>query len=200
MTAPSPEIWLLRHGATEWARSGRHTGRTDLPLLPEGEQEARRLAPVLAEVRFDAVLVSPLQRARRTCELAGLGDRALICDDLCEWDYGDYEGVTTAEIRRSVPGWTVFSHPCPGGETIEQVRQRCERLLAHSQSLIGEHGRLALFAHGHILRALAGTWLGLGPAGGALLSLSTGTVSVLGREREQPVLLRWNAPAPRGIS
>ena len=194
MSAPSPELWLLRHGATDWARSGRHTGRTDRPLLPEGEQEARRLAPALAGLDFDAVLTSPLQRARRTCELAGLGGRAEICEDLREWDYGDYEGITTAEIRRSVPGWTVFSHPCPGGETLEQVRTRCERMLRHCQALIGEHGRLALFAHGHILRALAGTWLGLGPAGGALLSLSTGTVSVLGREREQAVLLRWNAP------
>lgn len=195
MSAPSPELWLLRHGATEWARSGRHTGRTDLPLLPEGEGEARRLAPLLAAQDFDAVLVSPLQRARRTCELAGLGDQAQRCDDLREWDYGDYEGITTAEIRRSVPGWTVFSHACPGGETIEQVGERCQRLLSDCEARLGPHGRLALFAHGHILRALAGTWLGLGPAGGALLSLSTGTVSVLGREREQAVLLRWNAPA-----
>lgn len=198
MSAPSPELWLLRHGATEWARSGRHTGRTDLPLLPDGEEEARRLAPLLAAQRFDAVLVSPLQRARRTCELAGLGEHAVICDDLREWDYGDYEGITTAEIRRSVPGWTVFSHPCPGGETIEQIQTRCDQLLRQCEARLGEHGRLALFAHGHILRALAGCWLGLGPAGGALLSLSTGTVSVLGREREQAVLLRWNAPALSG--
>ena len=194
MATPSPELWLLRHGATDWARSGRHTGRTDRPLLPEGEEEARRLAPALAGVAFDAVLTSPLQRARRTCELAGLGKDARIVDDLREWDYGDYEGITTAEIRRSVPGWTVFSHPCPGGESLEQVGERCQRLLNHCQGLIGAHGRLALFAHGHILRALAGTWLGLGPGGGALLSLSTGTLSVLGREREQAVLLRWNAP------
>lgn len=194
MPTPSHEIWLLRHGATEWSRSGRHTGRTDLPLLSEGEAEAQRLAPLLAGVGFDAVLVSPLQRARRTCELAGLGGRAELCDDLREWDYGAYEGITTAEIRRSVPGWTVFSHPCPGGETIEQIQARCERTIGRSLALCGEQGRVALFAHGHILRAVAGSWLGLGPAGGALLSLSTGTVSVLGREREQPVLLRWNAP------
>jgi probable phosphoglycerate mutase len=198
MSAPSPELWLLRHGATDWARSGRHTGRTDRPLLPEGEQEARRLAPLLAAEHFDAVLVSPLQRARRTCELAGLGDGAELCDDLREWDYGDYEGITTAEIRRTVPGWTVFSHPCPGGETIEMIRARCDRMLSLCESRLGTQGRLALFAHGHILRCLAGTWLGLGPAGGALLSLSTGTFSVLGREREQAVLLRWNAPALSG--
>lgn len=195
MSTPTPEIWLLRHGATEWARSGRHTGRTDLALLPEGEEEARRLAPLLAAQRFDAVLVSPLQRARRTCELAGLGAQAEISDDLREWEYGDYEGITTAEIRRTVPGWTVFSHPCPGGETIAQIQARCDRLLHQCEARLGQHGRLALFAHGHILRCLAGTWLGLGPAGGALLSLSTGTLSVLGREREQAVLLRWNAPA-----
>jgi probable phosphoglycerate mutase len=198
MATPSPELWLLRHGTTDWARSGRHTGRTDRPLLPEGEEEARRLAPALAGLAFDAVLTSPLQRARRTCELAGLGELAQIVDDLREWDYGDYEGITTAEIRRSVPGWTVFSHPCPGGESIDQVGQRCQKLLRSCEGLIGAHGRLALFAHGHILRALAGTWLGLGPAGGALLSLSTGTISVLGREREQPVLLRWNAPLLNG--
>jgi broad specificity phosphatase PhoE len=198
MPSPTPELWLLRHGATEWARSGRHTGRTDLPLLPEGEAEARRLAPLLAGLGFDAVLVSPLRRARRTCELAGLGAQAEPCDDLREWDYGAYEGITTAEIRRSVPGWTVFSHPCPDGETIEQIQARCERLIREALARIGAQRRVALFAHGHILRSLAGTWLGLGPGGGALLSLSTGTVSVLGLEREQPVLLRWNAPVPDG--
>ncbi|MFM7315224.1 MAG: histidine phosphatase family protein [Cyanobium sp.] len=198
MSCPSPELWLLRHGATDWARLGRHTGRTDLPLLPEGEEEARRLAPLLAGVAFDAVLVSPLQRARRTCELAGLGEQARVCEALREWDYGAYEGISTAEIRRSVPGWTVFSHPCPDGETIEHVHSRCERLIAQSLALLGDRQRVALFSHGHILRSLAGTWLGLGPAGGALLSLATGTVSVLGREREQPVLLRWNAPVMAG--
>ncbi len=198
ISAPSPELWLLRHGATDWARSGRHTGRTDRPLLPEGEEEARRLAPALANVVFDAVLTSPLQRARHTCELAGLGEGARICEELREWDYGAYEGITTAEIRRQVPGWTVFTHPCPGGESLAQVGSRCERLIQQCEGLIGKHGRLALFAHGHILRALAGTWLGLGPAGGALLSLATGTVSVLGREREQAVLLRWNAPVDSG--
>ncbi len=192
--AGSPEIWLLRHGATEWARNGRHTGRTDLPLLPEGEAEARRLAPLLASRDFDAVLVSPRQRARRTCELAGLGERAEVCDDLQEWDYGDYEGVTTAEIRRTVPNWTVFSHPCPGGESAAQVQERCERLIGLCLARLGEQRRVALFAHGHILRSLAGCWLGLGVAGGALLMLGTGTVSVLGQERERRALQRWNAP------
>ena len=205
----TPELWLLRHGATAWAKSGRHTGSTDLPLLPEGEAEAQELAPLLAQVTFDAVLVSPLQRARRTCDLAGLGDRAEVCEALREWNYGAYEGITTAEIRRTIPDWTVFSHGCPDGEDAAQVQARCEALLATlalraatattaaDGSTPGSHAaitRIALFAHGHILRSLAGCWLGLGAAGGALLTLSTATVSVLGHEREQPAIVRWNAP------
>jgi probable phosphoglycerate mutase len=192
----TPELWLLRHGATAWARDGRHTGNTDLPLLPEGEAEARALEPLLGRERFTAVLTSPLQRAQHTCELAGLGGQAQVDGDLREWDYGAYEGITTAEIRRSVPGWTVWSHPCPQGETLEQVQQRCDRVIAKSLELAGEQGKVALFAHGHILRCLAGTWLGLGAAGGALLVLSTATTSVLGQERQQRALLRWNAPVP----
>jgi probable phosphoglycerate mutase len=194
VTTASPELWLLRHGATAWAQSGRHTGRTDIPLLPEGEAEARALAPLLAAQSFSAVLVSPLQRAQHTCELAGLGDQAVITSDLQEWDYGAYEGITTAEIRQSVPDWTVWSHPCPNGESRQQVQERCERLIQQCLALAGADGRVALFAHGHLLRSLAGTWLGLGAAGGALLVLGTGTHSVLGQEREQHTLLRWNAP------
>jgi probable phosphoglycerate mutase len=192
----APELWLLRHGATAWAREGRHTSHTDLPLLPEGEAEALALAPLLAEQPFTAVLCSPLQRARRTCELAGLAAHAQIEPDLQEWDYGAYEGITTAEIRRTVPAWTVFSHPCPGGESPQQVQQRCERVIQQSLQLAGDGGRVALFAHGHLLRCLAGCWLGLGVGGGALLVLSTGTVCVLGFERQQRALLRWNAPVP----
>ena len=195
--APQLELWLLRHGATEWAQNGRHTGRTDLPLLPEGETEARALAPVLARQRFAAVLVSPLQRARRTAELAGLGTDAGICPDLQEWDYGRYEGITTAEIRAQVPGWTVWSHGCPDGESSPQVEVRCQRVIALAQSLVGSPagaGAVALVAHGHILRSLAGTWLGLGPGGGALLNLNTATLSVLGHERERRTVVRWNAP------
>ena len=186
-----PQLWLLRHGATEWALNGRHTGRTDLPLLPQGEEEAKRLAPLLAQQRFARVLTSPLQRARHTCELAGLGSQAMQDPRLMEWDYGDYEGITTAEIRRSVPGWTVFSHPCPGGESLAQVQSRCEGLI---EDLLESDGPVALFAHGHLLRCLAGCWLELGARGGALLSLSTGSYSVLGFEREQRVLQQWNAP------
>ena len=191
----NPELWLLRHGATEWALNGRHTGRTDVPLLPQGEAEARALAPLLAQHAFDAVYCSPLQRARRTCELAGLGGQALLEPDLREWDYGRYEGITTAEIRQSVPGWTVFSHPCPEGESLAQVQTRYEALIAR---MVQKHpgGRVALFAHGHILRSLAGCWLGLGATGGALLVLGTGSFCVLGSEREQRALLRWNAPVP----
>ena len=192
-------LWLLRHGATEWALNGRHTGNTDLPLLPQGEAEARGLAPVLSQHRFTAVLSSPLQRARRTCELAGLGEQAQIEPDLKEWDYGDYEGLTTAVIRQSVPDWTVFSHPCPGGESSDQVQQRCERVIARASAYAsgapGERCDVALFAHGHILRSLAGCWLGQGPAGGARLVLGTGSFCVLGYERQTRALIHWNAPA-----
>ncbi|WP_254928134.1 histidine phosphatase family protein [Cyanobium sp. T1B-Tous] len=195
--APKLELWLLRHGATAWALNGRHTGRTDLPLLPEGEAEARALAPVLARQPFAAVLVSPLQRARRTAELAGLGADARICPDLQEWDYGRYEGITTAEIRAQVPGWTVWSHGCPDGESSPQVEARCQRVIALAEALVESQagaGAVALVAHGHILRSLAGTWLGLGPGGGALLNLNTATLSVLGHERERRTVVRWNAP------
>ena len=191
---PTPELWLLRHGATAWARDGRHTSHTDLPLLPEGEAEAQALAPELTAVRFRAVLVSPMQRARRTCELAGLGSQARSCDDLREWDYGAYEGITTAEIRRSVPGWSIWSHPCPQGESVASIEARCNRVITQVLDLAAGDGRVALVAHAHILRSLAGCWLGLGAAGGALLVLGTSGISVLGQEREQRALLRWNAP------
>jgi probable phosphoglycerate mutase len=193
MAAPSAELWLLRHGATEWARNGRHTGRTDLPLLADGEDEARALAPALSGVLFDAVLVSPLQRARRTAELAGLSAAAVLCDDLLEWDYGAYEGITTAQIRSARPDWNLWRDGCPAGEVAAQVQQRCETVIARALA-VAAAPRVALVAHGHLLRALAGTWLGLGATGGALLTLSTATISVLGFEREQRVILRWNSP------
>jgi broad specificity phosphatase PhoE len=190
----SRQLWLLRHGATEWALNGRHTGSTDLPLLPEGEAEARALSPVLSQQRFAAVFSSPLQRARRTCELAGLGDQMQICDDIIEWNYGDYEGITTATIRESIPEWTVWSHGCPNGEDPPEVEARCARAISTALA-IPEDGDVALFAHGHILRALAGTWLGLGAAGGQLLRLGTASVSILGWERETRAIQRWNAPS-----
>ena len=188
----SRQLWLLRHGATEWALNGRHTGSTDLPLQPEGEAEA--LGPVLSQQTFAAVFSSPLQRAQRTCELAGLGDQMQSCDDIIEWNYGDYEGITTATIRETVPDWTVWSHGCPKGENAQQVEVRCANAISTALAVPGE-GDVALFAHGHILRALAGTWLGLGAAGGQLLRLGTASVSILGWERETRAIQRWNAPS-----
>ena len=189
--AASQSIWLLRHGATEWSRNGRHTGSSDIPLLPEGEEEAKALAPRLRGQAFAQVWVSPLQRARRTCELAGLGDRAEVHQDLREWDYGDYEGITTKEIRQTVPNWSVWSHGCPGGEDATAVTARCQRLI---DQLLTIEGDVALFAHGHILRSLAGTWMEQGACGGKHLILGTGTYSVLGFERENRALKHWNAP------
>ena len=190
----SRQLWLLRHGATEWALNGRHTGSTDLPLQPEGEAEARALSPVLSQQTFAVVFSSPLQRAQRTCELAGLGEQMQICDDIIEWNYGDYEGITTATIRETVPDWTVWSHGCPKGENAQQVEVRCANAISTALAVPGE-GDVALFAHGHILRALAGTWLGLGAAGGQLLRLGTASVSILGWERETRAIQRWNAPS-----
>ena len=193
MSDAQRQLWLLRHGATEWALNGRHTGSTDLPLLPVGEAEATALAPILAKQAFAAVFSSPLQRARRTCELGGLGNQMQILDDILEWNYGDYEGITTPQIRESVPDWTVWTHGCPNGEDAAQVQARCETAIGTALAVPGD-GDVALFAHGHILRALAGTWLGLGAAGGRLLKLGTASVSVLGWERGQRASARWNAP------
>ena len=187
------QLWLLRHGATEWAKNGRHTGSTDLPLLPEGEEEAKQLAPALTTHQFAAVFSSPLQRATRTCELGGLGQQRHTMDTLREWDYGDYEGITTPEIRKTNPNWTVWSHGCPNGEDAESVQQRCEHTIAIALAAPGE-GDVALFAHGHVLRALTGTWLGLGAAGGRYFQLGTGTICILGFERGQRAIARWNAP------
>ncbi len=185
-------IWLFRHGATEWSRNGRHTGTTDLPLLPVGEATARRLAPIATAHPFSLVLASPLQRARRTATLLGLRD-VEIDDDLHEWNYGDYEGVTTAAIRETVPGWTVWNGGCPGGETGTQVAARCERVIRRAGEASGD---VALVAHGHLLRVLAATWLGLPPADGRFFKLDTGTYCVLGFEHEYRTIETWNAPPP----
>jgi probable phosphoglycerate mutase len=179
---------LVRHGPTEWSESGRHTSTTDLPLLPAGEEAARGLAARLGGVDFSLVLTSPRLRARRTAELAGYPE-AVVDDDLVEWGYGDYEGVTTPEIRETVPGWTVWTHPSPGGETASEVGARLDRVVARAREV---DGRTLVFAHGHSLRVLAARWLGLDVAGGRLLRLDTATISVLGNERETPVVLRWN--------
>jgi len=183
------DLWLARHGQTEWSVAGRHTSVTDLPLLPEGEEAARELGPRLAGTRFALVLTSPRLRARRTAELAGFPD-AEVDEDLAEWAYGDYEGVTTAEIQEREPGWTIWTGTVPGGESAEQVGARLERVVARARALDGE---TLVFGHGHALRALAARWLGLPVSEGRLLRLDTATVSVLGHEREDPVVLRWNS-------
>jgi probable phosphoglycerate mutase len=183
-----PELWVVRHGETEWSRDGRHTSVTDLPLTEPGERAATALAPRLAEVDFDLVLTSPRRRARRTAELAGFAD-AEVDDDLVEWAYGDYEGVTTEEIRTDVPGWTVWTHPVPGGETADEVSARLDRVVARAR----EHDRTLVFAHGHSLRALTARWIELPAHEGRYFKLDTSTVSVLGFEREHPALLTWNS-------
>lgn len=190
-SAPRSELWLVRHGPTEWSEAGRHTSSTDLPLLPAGEEAAGRLAPALADQSFALVLTSPLGRARRTAELAGFAD-AEVDADLAEWDYGEYEGLTTARIRESVPGWTVWSHPTPGAESAAEVAARSDRVVERVRAA---HGPVLAFAHGHSLRVLAARWLGLDATQGRLLRLDTATVSVLGWERETPAIARWNAPA-----
>ena len=206
------ELWLVRHGETEWSAEGRHTGRTDLPLTERGRQRAATLGKYLAGTKFAAVLCSPLQRARETCEIAGFGAQAVVDDNLSEWDYGVYEGRTTQEIQTEIPGWNVWKNPIVGGETVEHVGERADAVIAHALVAAGgptsqnrDVGRpdtvadagngvakVALFAHAHILRILAARWVGLEARGGALLVLETGSLSVLGWERETRVILRWN--------
>jgi broad specificity phosphatase PhoE len=186
------EAWLVRHGATDWSQSGRHTGRTDVPLNDEGRRQARALARRLAGRQFALVLTSPLQRAIETCRIAGYGDIADVEPDLREWDYGDYEGLTTVEIRRHDPDWTIWTGTVPGGETIDEVGARARRVV---ERVLAVRGDVALFAHGHILRVLAACWLGLTFDSGRLLGLDTATLSVLGYERETRVVRSWNEDA-----
>jgi broad specificity phosphatase PhoE len=182
------ELWVVRHGETEWSASGRHTSVTDVPLTGAGEDAARALGARLAGVQFDLVLTSPRTRARRTAELAGFPD-AHVEDDLAEWAYGEYEGVTTPTIRETVPGWTIWTHPAPGGEDAEQVGRRLDRVVAKVRAA---GGRALVFGHGHASRVLAARWLAQPVAEGRLFRLDTATVSVLGYERESPVVARWN--------
>ena len=184
-----PQLWLIRHGQTIWSLSGAHTGRTDLPLTPEGERKAAALRPLLSAHDFRLVLTSPLQRARRTCELAGLGDAAQIDPNLCEWNYGDYEGHSTADIQRNRPGWSLFRDGVPNGESIEQVAVRARAVIDHA---ISANGDVALFAHGHILRILAACWLELPPVSARCFFLGTAGISILGHEHETRVISRWN--------
>ncbi|MBA3490352.1 MAG: histidine phosphatase family protein [Longispora sp.] len=183
-------IVLVRHGETVWSAAGRHTSTTDLALTETGESQAGQLRPVLAEWDFDEVRVSPWLRAARTAELAGLSP-VIVDTDLTEWDYGDYEGLTTPQIRESRPGWDLWRDGCPKGESAAQVGARLDRLLDRVRPIL-THGDAALVAHGHSLRVCAARWVGLPPEDGSLLKLDTATVSVLGFERERPVLLRWN--------
>jgi broad specificity phosphatase PhoE len=187
--AGDAELWVIRHGETEWSRDGLHTSHTELELTTEGEEVARKLAERLKGVEFDLVLSSPRVRARRTAELAGFTDIHLE-QDLTEWDYGDYEGRTTPDIREEVPGWTVWTHPSPGGESAEQVSRRLDRVVAKVRA---HGGRVLVFSHGHASRALAARWLDQPVEEGRLFKLDTATISVLGYERESPVVARWNS-------
>lgn len=187
------EVVLVRHAETEWSRDGRHTGRTDIPLTDAGRDAARALAGRLDAGRFALVLVSPLRRARETCELCGLGARALPREDLQEWDYGDYEGLTSREIQARRPGWSLWRDGCPGGEGPAEVGARADRVLAE---LAAAGGEAIVFSHGHMLRVLGARWIGLEAAEGAHLGLSTAAVCVLGHERDERVLSLWNASGP----
>ena len=181
----------MRHGETEWARLGKHTGHTDIPLTELGREQARALEARLAGHTFTLVLSSPLSRALETARLAGFGDQVETTDDLLEWDYGDDEGRTTSDIRVERPGWTIWRDGPAGGETVDQVAARVDRVIARVRA--DEAGGNALvFAHGHVLRVLAARWLGLPPDSGHLFALSTATLSILGWEREAPVVERWN--------
>lgn len=185
----STELWLVRHGQTEWSKSGQHTGRTDLPLLEEGVEQAKTLEPALSSIAFDQVLSSPLGRAKHTCELAGVAEQMRIEPQLLEWDYGIYEGRTTSDIRKEVPGWDVFRSPIPEGESCEDVQKR---VAAFVEELHQQGGRIALFAHAHILRCIAGYWTTGDIRFGAHLALSPASLSVLSYHREDRVIKKWN--------
>ncbi len=187
------QIYLIRHGETAWSRSGQHTGRTDLALTERGEAQALALAQLLREVQFSAVLVSPRLRARRTCELAGLGSQAQVQENLAEWDYGEYEGLTSAQIRASASGWDVFRDGCPGGESSEQVSRRADEVCAQLRTLPGRVA--AVFSHGHFLRSLAVRWIELPILCGRNFGLAAGAVCLLGYEHnspEEPAIELWN--------
>jgi len=192
MADAAHEVVLVRHGETEWSRSGKHTGRTDVPLAEQGEQDARAVGAALRGRQFALVLTSPLKRAVETCRLAGFGDEAVENPDLQEWDYGAYEGRTTPEIREEQPGWTVWRDGVPGGETVAEVGERADRVIAEARSVDGD---VLLFAHGHLLRILAARWLGLEPVGGRLFALDPGSISAVGYERETAVIRLWNQSA-----
>jgi broad specificity phosphatase PhoE len=189
--AAFPEIYLVRHGETEWSKSGRHTGRTDIPLTPAGEEGARHIAVRLQDLSFTAVWSSPSQRAYNTCKLAGFGAKAVINEDLAEWDYGAYEGVTTKDILTQKPGWQLFRDGCPKGERAPDVGARADRIVA---GLRAQNGDVLIFSSAHFLRVLAARWLGLPPEDARCFVLDTASISTLGYEHDltEPVVRRWN--------
>jgi broad specificity phosphatase PhoE len=192
----SPDLYLIRHGETEWSASGRHTGRTEVPLTMAGEEHAAWLSVRLAAARFTHVFTSPRLRARRTCELAGWGASAVVEPDLAEWDYGDYEGLRSGEILKLQPGWSLFRDGCPHGESPLQVSERADRLLGRLRAL---DGNVALFSHGHFGRVLGTRWIGLPVADAGNLQLDTASLSILGEERGIPVIKLWNErPSTQG--
>lgn len=191
MAGAYAEIWLVRHGETEWSRTGKHTGRSDIPLTPVGEEAARQLAGRLRGQSFAAVWSSPSQRAFNTCVLAGFGAGAVKKDDLAEWDYGAYEGVTTKDILAERPGWQLFRDGCPSGEMASDVGERADRIVGELRAVAGN---VLIFSSSHFLRVLAARWLGLPPEGGACFVLDTASISLLGYEHDltEPVIRRWN--------
>jgi broad specificity phosphatase PhoE len=195
MESSEQRVFAIRHGETKWSLSGQHTGTTDIPLTANGRRLAERIRPVLDRETFELVLTSPLQRARETCDLAGLGDHALIDSDLVEWNYGEYEGLTPKQIHERVPGWLVFRDGCPGGETPIEVGARADRVIARARAATGD---VALFAHGHVLRVLAARWLGLPAGDGQHFLLDTGTLNVLAYYRGIPAVKIWNGPLVSG--
>jgi broad specificity phosphatase PhoE len=188
---PIQRVFLVRHGETEWSLSGQHTGISDIPLTENGRALATQLATILAHVTFARVLTSPLQRARVTCELAGLGERAEVDGDLMEWNYGDYEGLTPKEIQAKAPGWLLFRDGCPGGESPEEVGLRVDRVIERVRAV---ERHVALFAHGHVFRVFVARWIGLPASTGCHFLLDTATLSVLSYYRGIPAIKRWNAP------
>jgi broad specificity phosphatase PhoE len=189
MKQENSELWLIRHGETEWSLSGAHTSRTDIPLTAKGVERAAEIRRYLEGREFSQVLTSPRQRAKETCRIAGYLDVAQTDENLCEWDYGDYEGRTTADIRKEKPGWSIWESTPPGGERLDQVAARAKAIVDRS---LAAGGHVALFSHAHFLRILAATWIGLEPQAGSLLALGTGSISRLGFERETRVVLAWN--------
>jgi broad specificity phosphatase PhoE len=183
-------VYLIRHGETEWSLSGQHTGTTDIPLTDQGRNVARRLKPCLSMKTFALILTSPLQRARETCELAGLGRRAELNCDLVEWNYGEYEGFTPQQIHARQPGWLIFTDGCPGGESPGQIEARVDRVIARVRAVDGD---VALFAHGHILRTFVARWLGLSVADGCHFLLDPATISILSYYRGVGAVKQWNA-------